>query len=165
MNWLKTFVFTLLAPGSVWMLFPYLILHGTGRSAPDHFSVLQGLGILLALLGLSIYVWTASDFVRIGRGTPAPVFPTDRLVVRGLYRYVRNPMYLGVLSWLLGEICFFESLWLLLYTAVVMTVIHTFIVLYEEPTLQRSFGQAYTDYRAHVRRWIPGLKPYREDLV
>ena len=161
MNWLITFIFTLIAPGMVWILFPYLILHGTGKCATVHFGVLQALGGLLALAGLIIYAWTASDFVRVGRGTPAPIFPTGRLVVRGLYRHVRNPMYLGVLSGLLGEVCFYQSFWLLLYAAVVCAAFTVFIKYYEEPTLQKSFGQAYTDYRARVRRWIPRWRPYR----
>lgn len=163
MNWLKTFVFTLIAPGAVWGLIPWLILRGISVSLPDRWGLGQWLGVAAGLLGFSIYAWTASDFIRIGKGTPAPIFPTRQLVVKGLYRFVRNPMYLGVLTGLAGEVIFFQTIWLLLYMGAVWTVIHLFVIFYEEPTLQKSFGAPYTHYRRHVRRWIPRLTPYRPE--
>jgi protein-S-isoprenylcysteine O-methyltransferase Ste14 len=159
-NWLRTVAFTLLAPGGVCVLAPWLILRGNTTKLFEQPGALQWLGILLALIGICIYGWTVSDFVLIGEGTPAPVFPTRQLVVTGLYRYVRNPMYLGVLSVLIGESCCFESAWLLLYAGMVCTAFSLFVIYYEEPTLLRKYGSSYSKYCQRVRRWIPRLIPY-----
>lgn len=163
MNWLKTFVFTLVAPGGFLVLIPWLILRGNPNLLPDSLGLPQWIGIAAFLIGFSVYLWTASDFVRVGIGTPAPIYPTRHLVATGLYRYVRNPMYLGVLTALAGEVCFFQSLWLLLYFCIGLLAINLFVIFYEEPTLQKSFGAAYTKYRQHVPRWMPRFKPYRRD--
>ena len=165
MNWLRTLIFTLLAPGLVWVLIPWMILRASRPAAPERLGAQQRAGALLALIGFSIYAWTASDFVRVGKGTPAPVFPTQRLVVTGLYRYVRNPMYLGVLTAIFGEVSFFQSPWLLLYAGIFWLVVTIFVILYEEPTLQKSFREAYAKYRRNVRRWIPRLTPYDPDSL
>lgn len=98
------------------------------------------------LLGASIYFWCAWDFTFAGRGTPAPIDPPKKLVVRGLYRYVRNPMYVGVFSILLGEALFFESQRLLVYAAVVFFFFYLFVILYEEPILRQKFGESYQKY-------------------
>lgn len=163
MNWLKTIIFTLLAPGSVWVLIPWLILRGDQSAWPARLDAVHWAGMLLALVGFTVYAWTASDFVRVGGGTPAPIFPTRRLVIRGLYRYVRNPMYLGVLTTIIGEVCFLRSLWLLLYAGFFWVVVSLFVIFYEEPTLQMSYGANYAAYRKYVRRWIPRLAPYRPE--
>jgi len=156
-------VFTLLAPGGFLILLPWLILRGNPNPVPESLGLPQWIGIAAFLAGFWVYLWTASDFVRIGKGTPAPIYPTRQLVISGLYRYLRNPMYLGVLTALAGEVCFFQSLWLLLYFGLGSFVINLFIIFYEEPTLQKSFGEAYTDYCQQVRRWIPRLQPYQRD--
>jgi protein-S-isoprenylcysteine O-methyltransferase Ste14 len=86
---------------------------------------------------------------------PCPIDPPKELVVKGLYRYVRNPMYVGILLIIIGEAIFFEGGLLALYTLVVFLVTHTFVILYEEPTLQRLFGESYKWYRREVGRWLP----------
>ena len=112
-------------------------------------------GVLPILLGVSIYFWCAWDFTFVGRGTPAPIDPPKELVVRGLYRYVRNPMYIGILSILLGEALIFESRRLFGYTAIAFIFYYLIVVLYEEPTLRRKFRDSYQKYRQAVPRWLP----------
>jgi protein-S-isoprenylcysteine O-methyltransferase Ste14 len=106
-------------------------------------------------IGAAIYLRCAWDFASAGKGTPAPVDPPKRLVVRGLYRFVRNPMYVGVLLALLGEAWFFRSRAVLVYAAIAFTWEHLFVVLYEEPALKRKFGETYSDYLTRTPRWIP----------
>jgi protein-S-isoprenylcysteine O-methyltransferase Ste14 len=100
-------------------------------------------------------LWCAWDFTFAGRGTPAPIDPPKELVVQGLYRYVRNPMYVGILSILLGEALLFASWSLFGYAAVVFILFFLFVVLYEEPILMRKFGESYLQYCKNVPRWIP----------
>jgi protein-S-isoprenylcysteine O-methyltransferase Ste14 len=107
------------------------------------------------LIGTAIYFWCAWDFTFAGRGTPAPIDPPKELVVRGLYRYVRNPMYVGILSILLGEALLFASWRLFEYTAVVFIFFFLFVTLYEEPILRQKFGESYRRYCESVPRWIP----------
>jgi protein-S-isoprenylcysteine O-methyltransferase Ste14 len=113
------------------------------------------LGLLPILLGIAIYLWCAWDFTFTGRGTPAPIDPPKELVVRGLYRYTRNPMYVGVLSILLGEALIFGSKRLFEYTAVVFGFFYLFVLLYEEPILRQKFGESYQAYCRAVPRWLP----------
>lgn len=96
------------------------------------------------------------EFVQKGQGIPAPIDHTKELVVSGLYRYVRNPMYLGVLAILIGEVLTLGSRALLVYAAVWLLVVHLVILVYEEPNLPARFGESYEQYCAHVRRWVPG---------
>ena len=102
-------------------------------------------------------MWCILSFAVIGRGTPAPFDPPRRLVVRGPYRYVRNPMYLGAGLALAGAALFYQSGALLGYASGFLVLMHLFVLLYEEPTLGRTFGQDYETYRQQVRRWWPGL--------
>jgi len=118
-------------------------------------GILRYLGAIPILLGASIYLWCAWDFTFAGRGTPAPIDPPKELVVRGLYRYVRNPMYVGVVSILFGEALFFESRTLFEYAAIVFIFFYLFVVLYEEPILTRKFGESYRNYCKTIPRWIP----------
>jgi protein-S-isoprenylcysteine O-methyltransferase Ste14 len=157
---LKNLLFTILVPGTVTIVVPYLILSGRGVGMPDAWGAPQILGLVLGAAGLLVYVSCHWDFAAHGRGTPAPVDPPRILVVRGLYRYVRNPMYVGVLLILLGEVLFFESPVLLLFVSPWLLLVHFFVVFYEEPALRRRFGESYEDYVRAVRRWVPG-KPYR----
>lgn len=94
-------------------------------------------------------------FVRRGRGTLVPTAPTQELVISGLYRFVRNPMYVGVLAVVLGEALLFGSPWLLSWAALLAIVFHLFVVAYEEPTLRRAYGEEYDRFCAQVPRWIP----------
>ena len=102
-------------------------------------------------------LWCVFAFVRIGKGTPAPFDPPRRLVVRGPYRFVRNPMYIGGGLALGGAALFYESASLLAYAAAFLLAAHFFVVVYEEPTLRRGFGAEYEAYCQRVRRWRPGL--------
>ncbi len=104
------------------------------------------------------------SFVRFaleGLGTPAPVLPTEHLVVTGLYRFVRNPMYVGVLSVILGQGLLLGDTQVLRYGAVVWLAFGLFVIGYEEPTLRRTFGEEYERFCANVPRWIPRLRPWR----
>jgi protein-S-isoprenylcysteine O-methyltransferase Ste14 len=107
------------------------------------------------VLGAAILVRCIWDFAAKGRGTLAPIDPPRQLVVQGLYRYVRNPMYLGVLLLLLGETAFFKSIALLQYTLAWFIIVNLFVVFYEEPALRHRFGDSYERYFRSVRRWLP----------
>ena len=151
----KNALFTILVPGTVAFYLPYAI--GTRRlavSAPGPTRLIAAAPLLL--IGSAIYLWCLWDFAITGRGTPAPIDPPKELVVRGLYRTVRNPMYVGVLLTIAGWLALFQSWALLAYAAAVGALFHAFVVLVEEPMLQRRFGAAYDTYRRKVRRWWPG---------
>lgn len=151
----KNLVFTVLVPGTVAFYVPYAI--GTRALAPSSIGPVRWLlAAPLLLIGTAIYLWCVWDFATAGRGTPAPIDPPKQLVVRGLYRTVRNPMYVGVLLVIAGWLTLFRSLALLEYAAVVGLFFHGFVILVEEPVLRRRFGAAYDAYRRKVRRWWPG---------
>jgi protein-S-isoprenylcysteine O-methyltransferase Ste14 len=138
-------------PGTVTVLVPALLLAGADL-APWPLAVLGG---ALLCAGLGLIAWTVALFAGIGRGTLAPWDPTSRLVVRGPYRHVRNPMISGVLAVLLGEAALFGSLELLAWFAVVFAVNAVYFPLVEEPGLRRRFGADYEEYAARVPRWLP----------
>ena len=117
-------------------------------------------GSALILSGLAIMAVTISLFIRLGRGTLAPWSPTQKLVIAGPYRYVRNPMILGVLTVLLGEAACTGSTRLLIWAALFFTINSIYFILYEEPDLEERFGKPYTDYKQQVSRWIPRLRPF-----
>jgi protein-S-isoprenylcysteine O-methyltransferase Ste14 len=152
---LRSLFFTLVLPGTVAGLIPYLILSGSGASVGQPWTPLQFLSLVPMLVGGGILLRCVWDFMVKGRGTLAPVDPPKRLVVQGLYRYVRNPMYLGVLTLLLGEAAFFQSVALLQYTIAWFVIVNLFVVLYEEPSLRRRFGDTYERYTRSVHRWLP----------
>ncbi len=149
---LKNLLFTLLIPGTVAVYIPLLIAHGRPAASLLAWFIL---GLLFIAIGAAIYLWTVWDFASAGRGTPLPLDAPKHLVVRGLYRYTRNPMYLGVLLVVLGWAGVFADLWLLVYAAAGALLVHVFVVSYEEPTLSRSFGAEYEAYRQSVGRWLP----------
>jgi protein-S-isoprenylcysteine O-methyltransferase Ste14 len=152
---LRSLFFALLLPGSVTLLIPYFILSGRNGIVVRQWGALQYLAVIAIAAGAAVLIWCITDFARIGRGTLAPVDPPKELVVRGLYRYVRNPMYAGVLCVLLGEAALFQSVALLTYTAVWFLFVNLFVILYEEPALRARFGASYEQYRRSVGRWIP----------
>jgi len=153
-NLLKTLVFTILVPGTVAGYIPYVLRGRTFQPAAG----LALLGALPLAAGLPIYLWCAWDFATAGRGTPLPLDAPRRLVVRGLYRFVRNPMYVGVLLLLSGQAILFASGPTIWYMLAVALFFHSFVVFYEEPALLRRFGESYAEYRARVPRWIPNLR-------
>jgi protein-S-isoprenylcysteine O-methyltransferase Ste14 len=156
MVWIKTLIFTIIVPGAIIALIPYLLL-SRNTSSFANIGMFQLFGLIPMAIGVAIYFRCAWDFASTGKGTPAPIDPPKHLVARGLYRFVRNPMYLGVLLTLLGEAWLFSSGALVIYAATVITWQHLFVVFYEEPALKRKFGESYSDYLARTPRWIPNL--------
>jgi len=151
----RTAVFTVFVPGVVAGYLPLLVIGRDGHS-PRGWSYV---GILLVAIGLLIYAWTAFDFAWIGRGTPAPIDPPRQLVVRGLYRYMRNPMYVGVLLVIMGEAVMRRSWQTVQYALAVAVMFSVLVIFLEEPLLLRQFGTAYSDYCARVPRWFPRCLP------
>jgi protein-S-isoprenylcysteine O-methyltransferase Ste14 len=154
MLWMRTLAFTLIVPGTVLVLIPVGLLV-TGIGPPRHVGPFRWVGLLPLGSGLIIILWCFADFVRRGRGTPAPYDPPRELVVAGIYRFVRNPQYVGVLLVAIGEALLAEAVILLGYAAFLVVGYHLFVRHYEEPTLSRLFGQEYTQYREAVPRWLP----------
>jgi protein-S-isoprenylcysteine O-methyltransferase Ste14 len=152
---LRSIFFTIVVPGTVTVLIPYLILSPATDSSVGVSTSVEFLGILAMTVGAAILFWCIWDFAARGRGTLAPIDPPKLLVVHGLYRYVRNPMYLGVLILLLGEVTYFRSIALLQYTLAWFIVVNLVVVLYEEPSLRRRFGDSYERYLRSVNRWLP----------
>jgi protein-S-isoprenylcysteine O-methyltransferase Ste14 len=156
-----TAVFFVLAPGTVAFYVPWTLTRW--RSGPP----LLGLepsrvaGALLALGGAAALVECFARFAIEGRGTPAPPLPTRRLVVNGLYRHVRNPMYVAVVSIVLGQALLLGRRALLEYGLGLWAAFHLFVLVYEEPTLRARYGEEYAAYCAAVRRWWPRLRPWR----
>jgi protein-S-isoprenylcysteine O-methyltransferase Ste14 len=157
MLWLRALFFTVLMPGTALVLFPSWILRGQPRPGVA-VAEPRLLGLLLIAAGLVPLLASIRDFAVSGRGTLAPIDPPRKLVRVGLYRHVRNPMYVGVVTALLGEALFFQSRALAIYAVVVWLVFHLFVVLYEEPHLAGAFGDEYVMYRNAVPRWIPRFR-------
>ena len=151
MVWLRTLIFTVLVPATVTLYAPWWIL--SGRSAPGP-TGWRWLALVPIAAGAATYFRCAFDFGR-ARGTPAPIDPPKALVASGLYRYTRNPMYVGVASVVWGEALLFGSWALALFAAAVCAAFHAFVVLYEEPSLRGRFGEAYERYCRAVPRWLP----------
>lgn len=152
---LRNLFFTILQPGMVAGFFPWLIARqqwAARLSAP--FAFLQYLGLIVFLAGLIITLHCILRFALEGKGTLSPADPTRQLVISGLYRFTRNPMYIGVLSMLLGECFFVQSTSLWIYTGLIFAAFNVFIIFWEEPRLRKDFGQSYIDYCRKVRRWI-----------
>jgi protein-S-isoprenylcysteine O-methyltransferase Ste14 len=156
---IETIVAAIVVPGAVDGFIPYLILARTGERWAARIGIVEVLAILLAVLGVAAMMWVATAFVRRGKGTPIPFDPPMEFVASGLYRHVRNPMYVGALSVLVGEAFLFRSWWILLYGACLWVALHTFVVLIEEPQLERRFGEAYRRYKASTPRWVPRRCP------
>jgi protein-S-isoprenylcysteine O-methyltransferase Ste14 len=124
-------------------------------------SALPFAGYVLAGIGAIGVLDSFRRFAIEGLGTPAPAFPTTSLIVTGLYRFVRNPMYVGVIALILGQALLLANLTLMIYAFCVWAAFHLFVMFYEEPTLGRRYGAEYAAYCAGVRRWIPRLTPWR----
>lgn len=154
-------VFLVVAPGTVAGLVPFWISRGQARRPFLGFAGFRAVGVALIALGAAMLVESFARFALRGRGTPAPVAPTAHLVVTGLYRHVRNPMYVAVLSIVLGQALLLGARELLGYAALLWLAFHVFVVGYEEPTLRRTFGAEYESFRANVPRWIPRLSGWR----
>jgi protein-S-isoprenylcysteine O-methyltransferase Ste14 len=156
-----TAVFFVVAPGVVAGLVPWLISGWQVRGPLSPLAVIRmALGGVLLVLAIVVLVRAFARFVMEGRGTPAPVAPTERLVVGGDYRFVRNPMYLAVITAVLGQAMIFGSLGLLLYAVALWAIMAAFVRWYEEPVLLSRYGEEYERYRHAVRAWLPRLRPF-----
>ncbi len=141
--------------GLLLVFVPGQILEGSGIARPIHVGALELIGLAVLTIGAVLAVSCILTFAVIGKGTPAPFDPPRQLVVRGPYKWVRNPMYLGAELVLLGAALYYRSTALVLYAAVFLVITHLFVTLYEEPHLRGVFGQSYEDYLRTVHRWIP----------
>ena len=139
--------------GFVLVYLPGRFLSWSGIVAPATTRVPQVAGMIMVAIGTVIALWCVFTFVFIGKGTPAPFDPPRKLVVRGPYRFVRNPMYIGAGMTLAGAALYYQSLLIFIYAALFSLITHLFVVLYEEPTLRRTFGSDYEAYCSRVNRW------------
>ena len=155
----RNIAMTLLFPGTVAAYIPYWILNPISFPKPTSWRWSQYLSVLLLLMGASILLRSIWSFAHVGRGTLAPFDETQKLVVVGLYRFVRNPMYVGVVLILLAESWFFMSSDLVQYTVLFFVAANVMIIGYEEKRLRHKYGDEYRRYCERVGRWIPG-KPY-----
>ena len=154
-------VFFGLAPGTVAGLGPWWLTGWRLREPLAYWAPVRIVGALVAAAGLVVLVAAFVRFVVEGLGTPAPVAPPGQLVVGGLYRYVRNPMYLAVVAAIVGQSLLLWQPAVLLYAAVVLAACVMFVVGYEQPALRRRFGSQYDDYQRAVPGWWPRLQPWR----
>ncbi|HEV2112076.1 MAG TPA: isoprenylcysteine carboxylmethyltransferase family protein [Gammaproteobacteria bacterium] len=152
--------FLVLAPGTVAGFVPWYLCRWEVAPPLLGFAAFRVTGALFILGGLPVLLDSFARFALQGLGTPAPLAPTEHLVVSGFYSYVRNPMYVAVFSLVLGQGLLFGSVNVLAYAAFLWLLFTAFVISYEEPTLRRTFGRQYADYCAHVGRWIPRLRPY-----
>jgi protein-S-isoprenylcysteine O-methyltransferase Ste14 len=152
---IRAITYAALFIGLVLVFLPARLLPSPGFARPEVIGGPQVLGMLVAVGGGAIALWCILTFAVVGRGTPAPFDPPRRLVVRGPYTVVRNPMYIGAGLALGGASLFYLSLPLLAYAAAFLLVTHLFVVLYEEPALRRTFGADYEAYCRRVGRWWP----------
>jgi len=154
---LGSLAFLVLAPGVVAGLLPWAF---TGWETESPWPPLQAAGLVLVAGGVIVLVHAFARFVIEGLGTPAPVAPTERLVVGGLYRHVRNPMYLAVAATILGQALILGRPGLLVYAAAFGAAVVAFVQIYEEPTLAERYGEAYEAYRRAVPAWWPRRRPW-----
>src|SRR5260370_12818813 len=150
---LKTLIFTIVVPGTVAGVVPWLLFQQSGGGTLEIPSIWL-LGLLPLLLGVGLYFWCAGAFTFIGKGTRAPIDAPKFLVKEGPYQWVRNPMYLAVLSIVIGQAILFRSFLLVGYALLVGLVVHLFVVLVEEPSLRHQFGESYESYLRTVPRWL-----------
>src|SRR5947209_19500209 len=151
---LKTLIFSILVPGTVAFVIPWLLLQQSWGLA-FLFPSVWLFGFLPLLVGVGLYLWCAGAFTFIGKGTPAPIDAPKFLVKEGPYQWVRNPMYIAVLSVIIGEAILFRSFLLAGYALLVAVVVHMFVVFVEEPSLRSQFGESYETYLRTVPRWLP----------
>jgi len=159
---LRSALWSVIMPGTVAVYIPYKIVTVWSPSGVAYSPALLIPAIILLIAGISILLSSIWNFATVGRGTLSPIDAPRRLVITGFYRYVRNPMYIGVLAIVLGESLLFGSAVLAGYAAGLFLVFNLFIMLYEEPALRKRFGEPYRRYCESVGRWLPG-RPYRRE--
>src|SRR5882724_10110921 len=151
----RSIVYATLFVSLVLVFIPEQILIATGITRPSQIGVMHWVGLALVVLGGALAVWCILTFALVGKGTPAPFDPPRKLVAAGPYRWSRNPMYIGAGIALCGAALFYQSAALVAFAAGFLVVTHLFVVFYEEPTLERTFGAQYADYRNAGARWVP----------
>ncbi len=151
---IRAITYATLFIGFVLVYVPGLLL-GSAPARPVVIGLQQIVGTIVTAVGAVIALWCVFTFAFIGKGTPAPFDPPRRLVVRGPYQFVRNPMYIGAILALLGAAIFYGSLAILIYAALFFLATHLFVIAYEEPGLRQTFGSEYEAYCRGVRRWWP----------
>jgi protein-S-isoprenylcysteine O-methyltransferase Ste14 len=154
------FLFFLVPFFIIWI--PYEILSAAGHDMMLKNGVFQHLGLVFIAVGVVAYIWCSGSFVFYAKGTPIPFTPTKELVVTGLYKFVRNPLYIAGTLVLAGETLLFQSIGIFIYTLVMFGVFHVHVLM-EETHLENTFGKKYEQYRRSVPRWIPRFKSYGED--
>jgi protein-S-isoprenylcysteine O-methyltransferase Ste14 len=154
----RSLVFLVIAPGTFGAFVPWALTGWESRSSP---WPVRALGAVLVVAGAAIVLHAFVQFILEGRGTPAPVAPTEELVVGGVYRRLRNPMYVAVTAVIGGQALLLGSLELGVYAVCFWAVTAAFVMLYEEPVLMRRYGDRYRTYRDNVPAWIPRLRPWR----
>lgn len=157
-----TATFFVLAPGVVAGGVPWLLTRWQVREPLPYWLPARVIGLALVTIGLAVLASSFVRFVTEGIGTPAPIAPTEHLVVGGLYRHVRNPMYVAVLAIVVGQALVLGQPALLLYAAALWVAFAGFVHWYEEPVLARRYGSRYDAYRHHVPAWLPRWRPWRE---
>jgi protein-S-isoprenylcysteine O-methyltransferase Ste14 len=150
--------FFVAAPGTFAGLIPWLMTHW--QIPPSSPPLRIVLGVVFIVVGLIPPIHAFVQFARAG-GTPMPLAPTERLVVTGFNRFVRNPMYAGLLTVILGQALLFDNIWLFVYAVVFWAITASFVHAYEEPTLVETYGEQYEEYRRHVPAWTPRLTPWK----
>jgi protein-S-isoprenylcysteine O-methyltransferase Ste14 len=158
---LVTVLFLFVAPGTVVGIVPWTLSRWTFQPPLLGWPATRWIGEALIALGVPVLLESFYRFAWHGRGTPAPPFPTQTLVVTGFYRFVRNPMYVAVVSMILGQGLLFGSVPVLSWGAGAAAAFHAFVLLYEEPKLHATYGESYAAYCRAVRRWWPRATPYR----
>jgi protein-S-isoprenylcysteine O-methyltransferase Ste14 len=151
----RALIYASLFVGFLFVYLPARLMSWTGIVRPAAIAWQQIAGAAICAAGVAIALWCVGTFIFVGKGTPAPFDPPRRLVIRGPYRWVRNPMYIGTALALGGAALFYHSLSLLLYGCALLAVAHGVVVFYEEPTLRKTFGAEYEGYCRSVRRWLP----------
>lgn len=154
-------IFLVIAPGIVAGYVPWRICRWHVGAPLLGTSSLRLVGLLLISAGLPVLLDSFTRFALRGFGTPAPIYPTRHLVVSGLYRYVRNPMYVAVVALILGQGLLFGSVFILEYGIAICVAFYLFVLIYEEPTLRKRYGPEYEEFCANVPRWIPHLRAWR----
>ena len=153
----RALIYAAIFIGVVLIFVPASLLSSSGISRPEAIGTRQIVGIIMSVLGLALALWCVLIFAIVGKGTPAPFDPPRRLVVRGPYRVVRNPMYLGAGLALVGAAVFYDSSALWWFVGGFLLVVYLFILGYEEPILRQSFGEEYEEYTKRVGRFLPRL--------
>ena len=156
---MRAVVYAAVFVGIVLIFLPARVLSWTGVIRPPTIGIPQLAGMVIGATGATLAMWCVLTFALVGKGTPAPFDPPRRLVMRGPYKFVRNPMYIGGGLALVGAALFYHSSRLLAYAGLFFLASHLFVVRYEEPTLRRAFGADYDVYCRQARRWWPRWSP------